>query len=140
MQSFFSLGRLKSSFYILIETDWTEQLITEFSRYLIMEDVRFEIVREGEFTICTGALASFLRRDDQIPVHGLAFQGHLLDEEDKKEAPVHSIDDLKKVAIYSGVPIWGKSIEKTDFVNETILNRYGISYDKGCFFWPRDDR
>ena len=129
VQSFFSLGQDNSNFYIFIDSRCTQGLMKELSKYIIREDVQFEVIEEGEFIVRTGALAAAY--SPQIPVHYLGFQGHLTQD---KKGHIYLEKDLREAIVYSGFPLWGKTIKETDLVNETILDRYGISYEKGCFF------
>ena len=129
IQGFFSLGRLESQFYIFIANFWVSPLIDELGRYLIMEDVQFEVLQEGEFLVRTGALAL---STGQVPVHYMGFQGHI--EDNPGSHSTYSPQELKQAIVYSGYPIWEKSVEERDFVNETIIGQYGISYEKGCFY------
>ena len=131
IQSFFSLGRFNSALYLFIATDWASSLIHELERYVIMEDIQFEKISEGDFIVRTGALAMF-QYAGEIPVHYLGFQGYIENFSSKEKT--YSTKDLEEIIIYSGFPVWKKSIEESDFINETILDWHGISYKKGCFF------
>ncbi|MCY4644801.1 MAG: tetratricopeptide repeat protein [Bacteriovoracales bacterium] len=133
IQNFFSLARFDSDFYIFIKDHWAQELSKELNRYIIAEDVQLEIFRSGEFVTQIGA--DIMPSREHIPIHLLGHQGHIVDENEKNiKAPIYPLESLKKEAVYSGFPIWGKSVQKTDFINETPLNLYGISYEKGCFF------
>ena len=129
VQSFFSLGQNDPNFYIFIDGRCAQGFIKDIDRYIIKDDIHLEVIKEGEFIVRTGALAGSF--PSQIPVHHLGFQGHLSED---KDGHIYVEKNLKEAIIYSGFPLWGKTVKETDLVNETILDHYGISYKKGCFF------
>ena len=94
-----------------------------------MEDVRFEVVKAGGFVVRTGALA--MASHNQIPIHYLGFSRPYCP---RSRPACLFCEGFAQAVIYSGFPLWGKTVRETDLINETILNQYGISYTKGCFF------
>ena len=131
IHSFFSLGKYQSDIYIFISKSWVDSLLDDLNRYIISEDIQFDVVREGCFVIVVGSEA--LSRDSDIPVYFLGFQGKILSET-KGDYELCSRDDFRRAIMYTGFPVWGQSVTGDDFINETILSKYGISYNKGCFF------
>ena len=130
VQGFFSLGKWQGSFYLFMAGFLADKLLAELARYIITEDVHFTLLRSGEFSVTTGAMAGLSH--GQIPVYYLGFQGYLAQA--SSLSSLYQQSELGPAIIYTGFPVWGKTVREGELINETILGRYGISYAKGCFF------
>lgn len=132
IQSFFYLARLNNKLILLCQNELAEFILEDFNKFIIMDEVELKIVENVNLHI---VLNPVLLKDKSKIVFSLQFNGMSagLGYSPFDSVPLSDPQLLESIRILNGFPLWGKDINSSMFINDTILNELGISYKKGCF-------
>jgi folate-binding protein YgfZ len=130
LQSFFIIAKLAKKLLIMCQKSLVENIIQDFSKFIIMDDVELKPMDEKVFIHFNPFLAgndSYLFKLNFFGINaGVSTQPfHDVSKTDEQE--------LEEVRFLNGFPLWNKDINETQFINDTFLNEIAISYKKGCF-------
>lgn len=131
VQSFFFLAKLEDSLLILSPKVLTTDILSDFEKFIIMDDVVLELL-DSELWI---RFNSFLVNVSDTGVFDFVFYGINAQFAFKKhlEMPLTDNLELEKLRVLNGWPVWGQDVGTSNFINDSMLNELAISYKKGCF-------
>lgn len=130
LQSFFTLARLEDKLIILCEKSLVENILNDFNKFIIMDEVELKPLDEKVFVHFNYFLSennSYLFRTNFYGISA-AVSTQLI-----ANIPIANESELEEVRFLNGYPIWLKDVNESMFVNDSYLNEIGISYKKGCF-------
>lgn len=130
IQSFFYIARNEDALYILCQKILTSSIIDDFNKFIIMDEVELSVQTGDYWLLLNPELSQIHDKVFSLNFYGIESQLHL-----NKKSDVLLTDpiELEKIRQLNGLPLWGKDIDSSMFVNDTFLNEVGISYKKGCF-------
>lgn len=130
LQSFFIIAKLEEKLLILCQNELVENIIQDFSKFIIMDDVELKKLDEKVFI----HFNPFLTGDDSY-LFKVNFFGinAAVSTAVKSNLPFTDVKELEVIRFLNGFPLWNKDINDSQFINDTFLNEIGISYKKGCF-------
>lgn len=130
IQSFFIIGKKTDSLLILCEKILTQNILEDFNKYIIMDDVELSVIQTDLYAYFNGFLDSSIEGLFSVKYCGIETVISTTDYKNVEEA---SIEEFEKYRILSGTPLWGVDANESHFVNDTYLNEIAVSYKKGCF-------
>jgi len=123
IQSYFLLLRNKEDYLLFTTAGLLEQTVERLEKYIIMEEVEVEkIDLELFFSLRAEPEGSYLGNLFGEPAW-------LTTKDQNFKNPKITEEELSALKLFSGFPI---NCENT-LLNETILNLWGVDYQKGCF-------
>ena len=133
VQSFFFIAKLRECLYLLCPKDLKESIITDFSKYIIMEDV--ELLEDGreiwlEFNPQISKKELIDEEHFELNFYGIPARIRFSDDSDLTRT---NDLELEVVRILNGWPKWQIDLDESQFINESLLGEMAISYSKGCF-------
>ena len=132
IQSYFFIAKLPDFILLLCLKELTQKIITDFEKFIIMDDVSLEIINSAPWI----RFNPFLE-DDQAngPFFDFNFYGMNARLVLEQHPTLKLVDEneLEKIRILNGWPKWGVDIDDSQFINDSYLNEIAISYQKGCF-------
>ncbi len=132
LQSFFFIAKLSECLYLLCPKNLIKKIKDDFEKFIIMDDVVLELQNYYGWI----QLNSFLineKLDDlffDFNFYGMSARFVL---NKKENLELTDLEELEKIRILNGWPIWGQDVDETHFINDSYLNEIAISYKKGCF-------
>ncbi|MEH0860168.1 MULTISPECIES: CDC27 family protein [unclassified Halobacteriovorax] len=120
--SFFYLIHNNDGFYLAVDEKISEETIEELEKFIIMEDITIEKTQKLP-CLSTRKGNDFVTMD---LFDGVGYIGLVDEKLDKK-------DYVNFLEVLTAWPILDKTIDRTKLINETRLNEFAISYNKGCF-------
>lgn len=130
LQSFFTIARLEDKLLILCEKALVENILTDFNKFIIMDEVELKLLSEKVFVHFNYFLTedtSYLFRTNFYGINaaiGIAPVSNV---------PETNKQELEEVRFLNGYPLWMKDVSEAMFINDSYLNDIAISYKKGCF-------
>ncbi len=120
--SFFYVINIENTYYIAVIKDLASETIDELEKFIIMEDIT---ISKTDFI---PHIYSHPNKDTvEINFYdGLAYLGLSLESS-------QNVDKVDVLDVLTGWPILNKTIDRKSLINETRLNEFAISYNKGCF-------
>ena len=130
LQSFFTIARLEDKLLILCEKSLVENILTDFNKFIIMDEVELKTLDEKIFV----HFNYFLENNNSY-LFSTNFYGISAAIDTKPFANVPHTDEkeLEEVRFLNGYPFWMKDVNESMFINDSYLNEIAISYKKGCF-------
>lgn len=120
--SFFYLVNIDQAFYIIVDSKIADETVNELEKFIIMEDITIK------HTQLIAALSSRFS-EGFVPISIFDNEGYIgfISEQ-------LSITDFhNQLCVLTGWPQLDVTVERTNLINETRLNEFAISYNKGCF-------
>ncbi len=132
LQSYFYIAKLTEKLFILCPKILEEKIVTDFNKFIIMDDVELIKTTQDLYITFNPKLIS---PNDKKYLFQLNFCGLNagLSFEKRENIPFVNNVELEELRILNGFPIWEKDIDENNFINDTFLNHLAISYSKGCF-------
>lgn len=130
LQSFFTIARLEDKLLILCEKSLQENILNDFSKFIIMDDVELRALDEKVYV----HFNDFLDGNESY-LFRLNFYGINAAIDTKPHANVAPTNEteLEEVRFLNGYPKWMTDVSESLFINDSYLNDIAISYKKGCF-------
>ncbi|OUR92873.1 hypothetical protein A9Q84_20385 [Halobacteriovorax marinus] len=129
VQFFFLLLKSSEYLYLLIPNSMAEEAVGEFNKFIIMDDVEI-IPSEGTVSFIVGAdfdantgFESFL----------FGVPALISIEPIDSKLDVMTQNEMNRLNIELGWPVWGQDVHVDQLINNTLLNELSVSYTKGCF-------
>lgn len=128
VQSFFTIARLVDRLLILCPKDITEAILTDFNKFIVMDDVELKLLDESVFL-------HFNPENFNEALFSLNFYGlnAVLDTKAFSGIALTDEKELEEIRFLNGFPEWKKDIDENFFINDSYLNEIAVSYKKGCF-------
>lgn len=123
--SFFYLINKAEKFYVVVDEKIAQETKEELEKFIIMEDIE---VKELE----SFANISTKNKAGYVPVTLFDGQAYINIEDAPCEETITSTL-LEEFISLSSWPVFNFNVFQTDLVNETRLNEFAVSYNKGCF-------
>ncbi len=130
MQSFFTIARLEDKLLILCEKSLVENILNDFNKFIIMDEVELKLLTEKVFVHFNYFLTdsnSYLFRTNFYGISAAVNTRPIVD------IPYSNVLEVEEVRFLNGYPLWLKDVNESMFINDSYLNEIGISYKKGCF-------
>lgn len=130
LQSFFTIARLEDKLLILCEKSLLENILTDFNKFIIMDEVELKLLSERVFIHFNFFLSdnnSFLFKTNFYGINAAIRTSAIAN------VPYANELELEEVRFLNGYPLWMKDVNESMFINDSYLNEVGISYKKGCF-------
>lgn len=129
VQFFFINVRTETELLLLFPSDIADFAISEFDKYIIMDEV--ELVKDDRkmsFIISKSL-------EDSNAISGLLYgiPANISFRSDYPEVKELSNEEELELKIESGWPTWNVDVQAGDLINNTRLNDLAVSYTKGCF-------
>lgn len=131
LQSFFVIARLSDKLVLLCEKVLVENILSDFNKFIIMDDVELHPLEEKVFLHFNDFLSSGKRE----PVFRFTYAGirAAVQTTPLENVPFANEEELEELRFLNGYPKWKKDVDETLFINDCFLNETAISYKKGCF-------
>ena len=130
VQSFFTIAKLEGRLLILCEKDLQENILADFNKFIIMDDVELKVLDEKIFL----NFNYYLNENTQSLFHfKYAGLNAALSTSEFIGVPYADESELEEIRFLNGYPKWKKDVDESHFVNDSTLNELAISYKKGCF-------
>lgn len=120
-KAFFYLYKKQDIIYIIVDSSLKTDLIEDLDKFIIMDDISFEEIREKVVLNFHHQGKSFF---GSLPCD-LSFDSEVGDE-------LYD-NDFKMISLLGGEPIWGKTILSDQLVTDTVAMLDCVSLSKGCF-------
>lgn len=130
VQSFFTIARLENKLLILCDKELVDPILTDFNKFIIMDDVELRALDEKIFLNF-----NYYLNDSSSHLFTFNYAGlnAAVGTEEFKGIPHADEKELEEVRFLNGYPKWKIDVDETQFVNDSFLNEIAISYKKGCF-------
>ncbi len=130
VQSFFTIAKLEDKLLILCSKDQVENILSDFNKFIIMDDVELTALNEKVFIHLNYFLTNSHPHLFTFMFYGM---NAALGTNEFSGVPYANQDELEEVRFLNGYPKWKQDVDESNFVNDSFLNEIGISYKKGCF-------
>jgi folate-binding protein YgfZ len=131
VQSYFYVLTLDQVDYILAPKLLTQKILTDLERFIIMDDVSFEVLEQKAW------LLFGVQQEEKIKSTKIQFYGDLvaITISSLSELNIPSVlpEDLELLRLVNGWPCWESEAIENKLLNETRLNELAVDYQKGCF-------
>lgn len=132
LQSFFFIGKTLDCLWLLCPKEITPKIIEDFEKYIIMDDVGFELVPAHPWVVFNPFLLRQTVKDYYFDFSFCGISARLISHP-IDDVPLADEGELERIRILNGWPKWGVDVSEKQFINDTFLNQIAISYKKGCF-------
>ena len=133
LQSFFYIAKKSDSLLLLCPEELVNPVLEDFSKYIVMDDVVMTELALDLWLVINPILKK--AELDQEFLFDFLFYGLNATLYAGEPKNLNNIieSELEEIRILNAWPKWGVDVNSTQFINESMLNTYAISYSKGCF-------
>jgi folate-binding Fe-S cluster repair protein YgfZ len=134
LNSWFSVFSQNEKYYLCVESELREKLISRLEKYIISEDVELTIVNLS-FSVLTGlsCIAKYFQNKNSHWVLLPSGQrGLLVLNEDVSEKKVKS-QDMDFLSVFNRMNHLKNACDQAEIINNTILMETSVDLNKGCF-------
>lgn len=130
VQSFFTIAKLEERLLILCSRDQVENILSDFTKFIIMDDVELTPLKERVFVHFNHFLTTDFSHLFSFMFYGM---NAAVSTNEIPGVPYTDLVELEEVRFLNGYPKWQLDVSEGHFINDSFLNEIGISYKKGCF-------
>jgi folate-binding protein YgfZ len=130
IQSFFILAKLEEKLLILCQTELVENILTDFNKFIIIDDVELKLLNEKVYVHFNYFLTGNEAYLFSLNLFGI---NAAISMKPFENVPKADEKELEEIRFLNGFPLWGKDVNESLFINDSYLNDIAISYKKGCF-------
>jgi len=135
IKNYFQLIKLKDQLIILIKSKYLDELFSDFSNFIIMEDVEINILETLLGVFIGPEYKNFAKKlKNNYAFSNMLGQPAVFFWDINRKDINGSIKDVELLSILSGESRWDYDVENKTFLNNSTLNEVGVSYTKGCFY------
>lgn len=130
VQSFFSIARLADKLLILCQKELVDNILNDFNKFIIMDDVELKLLNEKIFVHFNYFLSGNEAYLFQLNFYGI---NAAVSTSPFPNIPETDAQELEEIRFLNGYPKWKEDVDESFFINDSFLNEIAISYKKGCF-------
>ena len=128
LKGYFLIGKTQECYLSFIPKSFSKNLLEDLDKFIISEDVNIKKIEEKYYFV-----SDYKIKPQYLYLAFYLGKWGYLSKHMPDDLSSLSAVEKEKLILLTGQPCWGENVKEGMLINETILDEWSVSYNKGCF-------